>query len=58
MANVTAGKTFSEEQQKWLGLIREHMTQNLTIDLSISKTPPSSPPRAAWAAPEDLYSRS
>jgi type I restriction enzyme R subunit len=34
MAKVTASKTFSEEQQKWLGLIREHMTQNLTIDLS------------------------
>ena len=34
MAKVTASKTFSEEQQKWLGLIREHMVQNLTIELS------------------------
>jgi type I restriction enzyme R subunit len=34
MRKAMAGKTFTEEQQKWLGLIREHMVQNLTIDLS------------------------
>ena len=34
MRNVTVGKTLTEEQVNWLGLIREHMVQNLTIDLS------------------------
>ena len=34
MLKTTAGKTFTEEQAKWLELIRSHMVQNLTIDLS------------------------
>jgi type I restriction enzyme R subunit len=34
MRNVTVGKTLTEEQNNWLGLIRTHMVQNLTIDLS------------------------
>jgi type I restriction enzyme R subunit len=34
MRKVTAGKSFTEEQTNWLALIRGHMIQNLTIDLS------------------------
>jgi type I restriction enzyme R subunit len=34
LEQVTAGKNFSEEQQKWLGFIREHLITNLTIDLA------------------------
>jgi type I restriction enzyme R subunit len=30
---VMKGKTFTEEQVKWLDYIREHLVQNLTIDL-------------------------
>ena len=30
---VTQGKIFSDEQQVWLGYIREHLIQNLTIEL-------------------------
>jgi len=33
IATVTAGKAFSEEQQQWLGYIREHLVQNLTIEI-------------------------
>ena len=33
MAKVTAGKAFTEEQTKWLGYIREHLIENLTIEL-------------------------
>ena len=33
MGKVTAGKTFSEQQQQWLGYIREHLVQNLTIEI-------------------------
>lgn len=29
---ITAGKHFNEEQQRWLGLIREHLVTNLTLD--------------------------
>jgi type I restriction enzyme R subunit len=31
LKSVTAGKSFNEEQKKWLGFIREHLVQNLTI---------------------------
>ena len=33
LAKVTAGKSLTEEQTKWLGYIREHLIENLTIDL-------------------------
>jgi type I restriction enzyme R subunit len=33
LAKITAGKTLTEEQAKWLGYIREHLIENLTIDL-------------------------
>ncbi|MGM0428531.1 MAG: type I restriction-modification enzyme R subunit C-terminal domain-containing protein [Thermodesulfobacteriota bacterium] len=32
MDRVTAGKTFSSEQQQWLGYIREHLIENLSIE--------------------------
>lgn len=31
-ATLTANKSFSEEQQKWLGRIRDHLVANLSID--------------------------
>lgn len=33
-AKVTAGKSFTPDQQQWLGLIEAHLIQNLTIDAS------------------------
>jgi type I restriction enzyme R subunit len=32
LARLTKDKTFNDEQQKWLGRIREHLISNLTID--------------------------
>lgn len=32
LAKLTEGKTFSAEEQRWLGRIREHLAANLTID--------------------------
>lgn len=32
MEAVTAGKTFTEEQAKWLGYIAQHLTENLTVE--------------------------
>ena len=30
--NVTSGKQFSDEQQRWLDRIRDHLIENLSID--------------------------
>lgn len=32
MKKVTDGRSFNEEQRKWLGLIRDHLVKNLTIE--------------------------
>ena len=40
MKTVMAGKELNEEQMKWLGLIREHLVANLTLDLSDFKIAP------------------
>lgn len=32
MASIATGQTFTDEQQKWLDLIRQHLIENLTID--------------------------
>ena len=34
MDKVTVGRTFSEEQHQWLGLIRDHLVANLTIEMT------------------------
>lgn len=33
-AKVSAGKTFTPEQQQWLGLIEAHLVENLTIEMN------------------------
>jgi type I restriction enzyme, R subunit len=33
MCKVRSGRSFNEVQNKWLGFIRDHLVQNLTIDL-------------------------
>jgi type I restriction enzyme R subunit len=33
LEKVTAGKTFDDNQLKWLGYIREHLVENLTIGM-------------------------
>ncbi|SPD73997.1 Type III restriction protein res subunit (fragment) [uncultured Desulfobacterium sp.] len=33
MARVMKGKTFDKDQQQWLGMIREHLVENLTIEM-------------------------
>ena len=34
LKKVMSGKSFNEEQRNWLGLIRQHLITNLTIDLA------------------------
>jgi type I restriction enzyme R subunit len=34
MEKVMAGRYFTEEQRKWMGYIREHLAQNLTIEMT------------------------
>lgn len=33
IASVMVGKSFNQEQLKWLGYIQEHLVQNLTIEI-------------------------
>ncbi|MEG3879449.1 type I restriction-modification enzyme R subunit C-terminal domain-containing protein [Microcoleus sp. herbarium7] len=33
MASVMVGKSFNQEQLKWLSYIQEHLVQNLTIEM-------------------------
>ncbi len=33
LSKITKGKSFTEEQRKWLGYIREHLAANLTLDV-------------------------
>ncbi|MBD1902694.1 DEAD/DEAH box helicase family protein [Trichocoleus sp. DQ-A3] len=33
IASVMVGKSFNDEQLKWLGYIQEHLVQNLTLDI-------------------------
>jgi type I restriction enzyme, R subunit len=33
IASVMVGKSFNEQQLKWLGYIQEHLVQNLTIEM-------------------------
>jgi type I restriction enzyme R subunit len=39
-AKITAGRTFTPEQEQWLGRIREHLRANLTIDQDDFETLP------------------
>jgi type I restriction enzyme R subunit len=32
MARVRAGRTFTPEEERWLGLIRNHLVENLAVD--------------------------
>jgi type I restriction enzyme R subunit len=34
IGSVMVGKSFNEEQLKWLGYIQEHLVQNLTIEMN------------------------
>ena len=40
LEKVKAGKSFNQDQLNWLGLIREHLIKNLTIELDDFETAP------------------
>ncbi|MCL6447656.1 MAG: DEAD/DEAH box helicase family protein [Armatimonadetes bacterium] len=40
MQKVMTGKSFNEEQLKWMGLIREHLVQNLTLEVGDFESAP------------------
>ena len=55
MRAVTNGKTFSADQQKWLGYIREHLVANLTIDLTDFEVLPIFTDRGGRKAVERVF---
>lgn len=50
LARLTAGRQFTEAQQQWLGRIREHLTQNLSIDRDDFDTIPLLQRPGGWGA--------
>jgi type I restriction enzyme R subunit len=53
---VRLGKSFNEEQDKWLGFIRDHLVQNLTIDLDDFEKAPIFEQRGGLARARKVFS--
>jgi type I restriction enzyme R subunit len=54
-AKVTAGKTFTEDQQKWLDRIRAHVRENLSIDEDDFATFPIFERAGGWARAQKVF---
>jgi len=52
---VTKGKTFTPEQQAWLGRIREHLIANLSIDQEDFENLPIFSDRGGLRKAEQLF---
>lgn len=50
LAHLTSGRLFTEAQQAWLGRIRDHLTQNLSIDRDDFDTIPLLQRSGGWGA--------
>ena len=50
LARLTEGRRFTEAHQQWLGRIREHLTQNLSIDRDDFDTIPLLQRPGRWGA--------
>jgi type I restriction enzyme, R subunit len=57
MAKVAAGRSFTTEQQKWLGYIKEHLTRNLTFDVDDLEAQPVFTDRGGKKTAERLFGR-
>lgn len=58
LARLTAGRRFSEAQKQWLGRIREHLTQNLSIDRDDFDTIPLLQRPGGWGAANRAFDAS
>ena len=47
---LTGGRTFTQEQRQWLDRIREHLTENLSIDRGDFDTMPLLQRPGGWGA--------
>jgi type I restriction enzyme R subunit len=54
-ATVTAGKTFTAEQQAWLDRIREHLRENLSIEREDFDTMPIFTRQGGWTVAKRLF---
>ena len=55
LANVTAGKQFNDEQNKWLQRIREHMIANLSIDQEDFEVVPIFSHYGGWGRANQIF---
>lgn len=55
LKSITQSKTFTEEQQRWLELIKSHLIQSLTIDKSDFERIPAFTRKGGWKAANKLF---
>jgi len=55
MSKVTSGKTFTDEQRRWLDLIRHHLAENLTLDQEDFDLAPIFEQRGGLAAARKVF---
>ena len=55
MQTVTVGHTFTDEQQKWLDRIREHLVKNLSIDREDSENLPVFAREGGWGKADKAF---
>lgn len=55
MERVAKGKTFSMEQREWLGLIREHLVENLSLDIEDFKILPIFERKGGYAKARKIF---
>ncbi len=55
LRKVTAGRTFSLDQQKWFGRIRDHLIENLSIDREDFENVPIFSREGGWRAADGTF---
>ena len=56
IAKLTAGKSFSEAEERWLGRIREHLVANLSIDKDDFDDVPVLAREGGWSQANKVFS--
>jgi type I restriction enzyme R subunit len=55
VANISAGRTFTNEQQQWLDLIRDVLAKNLSIDRSDFELMPNLEGAGGWRKANNVF---
>ena len=55
LGTIMSGKVFTEEQQEWMGYIRQHLIENLTVDVSDFESAPVFERRGGMARAKKVF---